>query len=282
MPAQLYRFAWKRYAAFVRTHDAALVAELGRFLDLEPKLEENPPTGSGETLVTIEEKDGISHIATVDWEVRAGSRAQLLFAALEAVGQIFVHSFSGAIFHAGAFSGESGAVVFFGAPQSGKSSLGFAAWKRQLPLIGDDRVVLLDEGGRIRPFPKCVKLRLAEDGALPAGVEGLPPEMMVKADLGHEIRLILARALPGFSAYDSETNVDLLVELKRGTGGETSLTPLEPGDALDSVLENVVSPDFDPMGVVRLIKRQAEGNRLFRLTVDEDSTEQALDLLLAR
>ncbi len=29
MPAQLYRFAWKRNAAFVRTHDAALVVELG-------------------------------------------------------------------------------------------------------------------------------------------------------------------------------------------------------------------------------------------------------------
>jgi hypothetical protein len=282
MPAQLYRFAWKRNAAFVRTHDAALVAELGRFLDLEPGLEENPPPGSGETLVTIAEEDGVFHVATIYWQVRAGSREQLLFAALEAVGQIFVHNFSGAIFHAGAFLGESGAVMFFGAPQSGKSSLGFAAWKRNLPLIGDDRVVLLDEGRRIRPFPKCVKLRLAEDGALPAGAEAVAPEMMVKADLGHEIRLILARALPGFSAYDSEANVNLLVELKRGASGETSLTPLAPGDALDSVLENVVSPDFDPMGVVRLIKRQAEGGKLFRLTVDEDSTERALDLLLAR
>ncbi len=76
--------------------------------------------------------------------------------------------------------------------------------------------------------------------------------------------------------------MNLLVELKRGASGETSLTPLAPGDALDSVLENVVSPDFDPMGVVRLIKRQAEGGKLFRLTVDEDSTERALDLLLAR
>lgn len=34
------------------------------------------------------------------------------------------------------------------------------------------------------------------------------------------------------------------------------------------------------MGVVRLIKRQAEAERLFRLTVAPGGTEQALDLLL--
>ena len=280
MPAELYRFAWRHCAAYVRTEDAALVAELGQFLALKAKLEENAAPGAKETLVTIEEQDGIYSVATSDWQVRAGDRAQLLFAALEAVGQIFIHSFTGTIFHAGAFQRKTGAVIFFGAPQSGKSSLGFAAWKRNLNLIGDDRVVLVDEGKRIRPFPKCLKLRLGKDGMLPPGAEALPPDMMVKADLGHEIRLILARSLPGFSAYGSETNVNILVELKRGTGGETSLTPLAPGEALDSALENVVSPDFDPMGVVRLIKRQAEAERLFRLTVAPDGTERALDLLL--
>ncbi len=280
MPAELYRFAWRHCAAYVRTEDAALVAELGRFLDLKAKLEENAAPGAKETLVTVEEQDGIYYIATSDWQVRAGNRAQLLFAALEAVGQILIHSFTGTIFHAGAFQKNSGAVMFFGAPQSGKSSLGFAAWKRNLTLIGDDRVVLVDEGKRIRPFPKCVKLRLDKDGMLPPGTEALPPDRMVKADLGHEIRLILARTLPGFSAYGTETNVNILVELKRGAGGETLLVPLAPGEALDSALENVVSPDFDPMGVVRLIKRQAEAERLFRLTVAPGGTERALDLLL--
>ena len=110
--------------------------------------------------------------AASDWQVRAGNRAQLLFAALEAVGQIFIYSFTGTVFHAGAFQKNSGAVVFFGAPQSGKSSLGFADWKRNLNLIGDDRVVLVDEGRRIRPFPKCVKLRLDRDGVLPPGHRG--------------------------------------------------------------------------------------------------------------
>ena len=275
MPAKPYRFAWRNNAAYVRTEDAAIVAELGRFLDLKAKLQENAAAGAKETLVTIEEQGKIYYIATSDWQVRAGNRAQLLFAALEAVGQIFIYSFTGTVFHAGAFQKNSGAVVFFGAPQSGKSSLGFAAWKRNLNLIGDDRVVLVDEGRRIRPFPKCVKLRLGGDGVLPPGTEALSPDMVVKADLGHEIRLILARSLPGFSAYGIETNVNYLVELKRGAGGETSLIPLAPGEALDSALENVVSPDFDPMGVVRLIKRQAVAERLFRLTVAPGGSARA-------
>lgn len=64
-------------------------------------------------------------------------------------------------------------------------------------------------------------------------------------------------------------------------GAATSLTPLAPKEALDSVLENVVSPDFDPMEIVRLVKRRTEAKRLFRLTVAPGATEHALDLLLA-
>ena len=125
----------------------------------------------------------------------------------------------------------------------------------------------MDEGKRVRPFPKCIKLRLAPVGALPPDTEALAPDKMVKADLGHEIRLILARSQPGFLPYGSETNVKVLVELRRGTAGDTSLMPLEPEAALNSVLENIVSPDFDTMEIVRFVKRQAESNRLFRLTV---------------
>jgi len=281
MAVKLYRIAWQRYSAHIRTADAALVAQLGRFLDLKPGIEETEPPGAVENLITIEESDGAYRIATSDWQLRAGNRGQLLFAALEAVGQIFVYEFSGAIFHAGAFLRGNSATLFFGAPQSGKSTLGFSAWRRGLPLIGDDRVVLMDEGRRVRPFPKCVKLRLPVGGARPRGCETLPPEAMVEADLGTEIRLILARSMAGFCAYDTVADVDVVVELKRGADCETTLEDLAPGDALDAALKNVVSPDFDPMGVVRLIKRQAEGNRLLRLTVGPGCTEQALDLLLA-
>ena len=159
MPAPLYRFDWKPCAAYVRTENAAMIAELGRFLDIGPEREENDPPDAGETIVTIKERDGMFYIATSDWRVRAHTRAQLLFAALEGLGQIFVHGFFRRHLSCRAFQTDSSAVTFFGAPQSGKSSLGFAAWKRGLTLIGDDRVVLVDEGKRVRPFPKCIKLR---------------------------------------------------------------------------------------------------------------------------
>ena len=58
--------------------------------------------------------------------------------------------------------------------------------------------------------------------------------------------------------------------------------PLEPEAALNSVLENIVSPDFDIKEIVRFVKRQAESNRLFRLTVAPGGTGRALDLLLAQ
>ena len=94
MPVPLYRFDCKPCAAYVRTEDAAMIAELGQFLDIGPEREENDPPDAGETTVTIEETDGMFYVATSDWRVRVHTRAQLLFAALEGLGQIFVHGFS--------------------------------------------------------------------------------------------------------------------------------------------------------------------------------------------
>jgi len=91
---------------------------------------------------------------------------------------------------------------------------------------------------------------------------------------------VRARHKIAFAQDHGERAEFTLVELKRGAGGETSLIQLTPGEALNSAMENVVSPDFDPMGVVRLIKRQAEAERLFCLTVAPGGTERALDLLL--
>ena len=139
----------------------------------------------------------------------------------------------------------------------------------------------MEDGRRLCPFPKCLKLRLPADGALPSGLENVPPRLMVKADIGYEIRLILARSLPGFCAYGQDAEVDIVVELKPGTAGETALSPLDPGLALDAAFQNVVSPEFDSMGMVRMIKHQSAENRLFRLTIGPNDSEKALDLLLA-
>ncbi|MBT5040401.1 MAG: hypothetical protein HOM52_17995 [Rhodospirillaceae bacterium] len=280
MPVKTYRFAWQSHGAHVRTRDTDLIATLGRFLDLEPVPEEVLPAGEADNLITIEETGGEFIIATHDWQLSAGNREQLLFAALEAIGQIFIYDFPGAIFHAGAFLAGKGAVAFFGAPQSGKSTLGFAAWRRGLALFGDDRIALMDEGRRVQAFPKCVKLRLPALGAHPPGAENLTSEMVVEADLGHEIRFILARTLPGFCPYDAVAGVGVVVELKRGVEGGATLAPLAAEDAVEAALQNVVSPEYEPMEIVRLMKRQAENGRLFRLTVGPGGTEHALDLLL--
>ncbi len=280
MPEKTYRFAWRRFGAFVRTRDADLVAKLGRFLNLKPAVAEKLSAAEADNLIAIAEADGEFIITTREWQSHTGSREQLLFTIFEAIGQVFIYDFPGAIFHAGAFLRGNAAIAFFGAPQSGKSTLGFTAWRHQLSLISDDRITLIDQGRRVQPFPKCVKLRLPALGARPPGAENLPPDMVVEADLGYEIRLILARTLPGFCPYDTVAEIDAVVELKRGADGEALLAPLAAQEALDAALQNVASPDFDPMEIVRLMKRQSERGRLFRLTAGPGCSEQALDLLL--
>ncbi len=62
------------------------------------------------------------------------------------------------------------AILALGPSGSGKSSLALAWSRRGLPLLGDD-VVLLEDGGRLSPFPRPVRVgadRLQEVGAVVA------------------------------------------------------------------------------------------------------------------
>ena len=90
-------------------------------------LEDELPAAEADNFVTTTEADSKFVITTRDWQLRAGSDEQLLFTILEAIGQVFIYDFPGAIFHAGALLAENGAIAFFGVPQSGKSTLGYAA-----------------------------------------------------------------------------------------------------------------------------------------------------------
>jgi hypothetical protein len=272
-------FLWRDCVVRLQSDEPRLIARIARHLGLAARNEVALHTTMQGPIITVSAEAQGFRINSSDWTAEASHPDQVCFLILEALGQAFVASFSGIVFHAGAFIAEAGAVVFYGAPGAGKTNLALAAWRRGLSVISDERMVLSPELSAVSPFPKCLKLRCAEDAKLDTILHGINPDDCLIATVGKERRLILARSLPGFAPYESFTPIHTLVELERAERGVT-LAPLEPSGALDTALLNLVSADFNPTAAVRLIKQQADRKRLFRLRSALTEIDKALDLLL--
>lgn len=278
-PGPIVSFDWRGCAAHLETTDPSTIGQIERFLGLPAKSEERIPPNSEGSVVSVQGKDRGSLVRTGAWQAWAAGRGQLIYLVLEALGQIFVDGYAGTVFHAGAIDLGRGALIVHGPALSGKTTLAFKAWRRGLTVLSDERVTLGVEPDTVAPFPRCLKLRCHSDEEASLLAGGIAPELVVKAAVGAERRVILARSLPGFASYDSARPIRALIQLERVASG-TRLEPIEPSAALEVALRNIVSPDFNPTAVVRLIKSQADQRRLYRLSIGQDQIDAALDLLL--
>jgi hypothetical protein len=277
-PGPVACFDWRGCAARLEVADFALPAQIERFLGLPARSEEQVPPNSGDSVVSVLSKDRGLLVRTSSWQAWAAGRDQLLYLVLEALGQVFVDAYAGAVFHAGAIDLGNGALVIHGPAQSGKSTLAYAAWRRGFTVLSDDRVTLGPELDSVQPFPKCLKLRCHGDDDVAMLVRGVPAESVIKAAVGNERRVIFARSLPGFADFETARPIRALIQLDR-VSSDTTLEPIEPSAALGVALRSIVSPDFNPTAVVRLIKLQADQQRLFRLAIGDGEAEAALERL---
>ncbi len=291
-----YRFAWNGHAVAVRADAEAPIALIARFLALEPEPEPEPrsepaPRGGGASAADL-----AADIARTPagWRIRgpfgafsAASWEDAAQGLLETVALGFARAGRDVhLVHAGGFVADGGAIVFFGPSWSGKSSLAFAAWRRGLETLGDDRLCLDPAAGRARAFPKCLKLRLPAGAPLPEGRAGRPidpdgGEAFVGA-LGDDRRLVLSRGLEGFADYRRTRPIRALVRIARDPEAARSRLDRMPAtEALEGLLGEANGAAGDPMALVRLVKAQAPDGRIARLRVAEGDLDGALDALLA-
>lgn len=278
-PGHVVSFDWHGCAAHLETTSQPIVVQIERFLGLSARYNNRLPANANGSVVSVFSKDRGAVVRTSAWQAWAAGHDQLIYLILEALGQVFVEAYAGTVFHAAAFDRGAGAVVIHGPALSGKTTLLYRAWRRGFGVISDDRVSLGTDYQTVQPFPRCLKLRCHSDQEAEAVAEGLAPGLCVKAAVGVERRVILARSLPGFVDYEERRPIRALVQVERTTD-KTRLEAIEPSAALEVALRNIISPDFNPTAVVRLIKSQADQRSLYRLSVGPDQTETALDRLL--
>ena len=280
-----HRFDWRGHAIGVRADTDAPIELIARFLALTPAPAPEPQAGDALAADFTRDRRGwrisgpFGAFSAASWE----NAAQGL---LEAVAFGFACADDDTLLvHAGGFVADGGAIVFFGPSRSGKSSLAFAAWRRGLETLGDDRLCLDPVAGRARAFPKCLKLRLPEGAALPDGRAGRRLDKGGDAfigTLGDDRRLVLSRGLDGFVDYDGAAPIRALVRIARDPNAERSRLDRMPAtEALEDILGEASGAARMPMALVRLVKAHAPDGRIARLRIANGDLDGALDALLA-
>ncbi len=275
----LYRLAWDGCAVALRCDDRRLVDAVENYLDLAAEAIDDDPAATAAADVA---RNGEGHRVRLPYgETATASWSDTAFLVLGAVAYGFALATQRLVVHAGGFVDDGGAVVCFGAPKAGKSSLAFAAWRHGLEVLGDDRICLDPAAGRASVYPKCLKIRL-NGNAPPADMAELVKQgnAFVGA-LGDDRRLVLSRRLPGFAGYDAAPPLRALVCIERSDEAASRLEPVPVVEALDDILGHAMLGDHTPMALVRLVKAHVPGGRLLRLKVAHDDTDAALGLLHA-
>lgn len=282
--AATHRFDWRGHAIAVRADEHAPIELIARFLALAPKPEAQ---AGAEIAADFARGRGGWRIRGPFGALSAASWENAAQGLLEAVALGFARAGDEApLVHAGGVVADGGAIVFFGPSWSGKSSLAFAAWRRGLETLGDDRLCLDPVAARARAFPKCLKLRLPEGAPIPEGRAGrrLDPDggdAFIGA-LGDDRRLVLSRGLDGFVDYGRATPIRALVRLARDANAKRSrLDRMSATKALEGILGEASGVADTPMALVRLVKAHAPDGRIARLRIANGDLDGALDALLA-
>ena len=269
-----YRFNWADTQQIVETADERLIERIARFLCLAAE-----PCGEPADIRV----SGGEGAWTLDTPYGAGAASEprdLAYLLLESLAYGFQETTRTPLAHVGAIDAGHGALVLFGSAYAGKSSLAVGAWRRGAALIGDDRVRLDAAAGSVAAFPKCAKLRLASgESANPLG--GAVPEADgLVGRIRDDRRFIISRGLPGIEPYGTARPVRALVELvRRNAEPGARVAPLPLREAYDRMLPEMISPQREPLALLRLIKRLAAAGRLVRLTVGDGEIDTALDRL---
>ena len=182
------------------------------------------------------------------------------------------------ILHAAAVELDGVAVLFTGEPYAGKSTLTLEALAQGYRVLGDDQVRLEPGGHRVQPLPRPVKLRIAPEDPLPAGLAH--QQQPLRGWLEQEGALMLRRG-PATVAPEAWLPVAAVVHMERTEQPGVSLQPLTPAavqPALQRQLRGSALEETDPFtgscsGIAALPQ--------LRLAVGVDCSGEALRRVIA-
>lgn len=272
----LYRFF--SHKVIVACPEADIAAQAALFTALEL----NPAPDDAKADITLGMTDGNYLITYRQEKITCASKDDCL---INLTTLINAHFFNQAttqpILHAGGFNHPKGAVLFAGAPYSGKSTLALHAWKAGEQLLGDDWLIFDSLQASVSPLPKPIKPRM-NTGQKLARTKGLPDSSWIYGQLREEWRLMISRQQGFYNHYYEPLPISALFFISRGNTLTTQAVPLSKADALQSMLtETMLSSARLSLHGVRLLDNLWSEGKVHQLIIGEDDFETAIELMKA-
>lgn len=184
------------------------------------------------------------------------------------------------LLHAACFVVEGEAVLVFGPPFAGKSTLSHLALARGLEILGDDVIHLAPETGLAEAVPRPPKRRIAEAELALNLDDPLAVGRPLYGRLDGEPSVLTPRATPGIWPPTRRLPVRCSVFLRRHQGSGVERFLPDRFAALASLLDWARDWSTPPLACARRAAHQLLAQRHFGLAVGEGAQAEALDAIL--
>ncbi len=184
------------------------------------------------------------------------------------------------LLHAACFVVQGEAVLVFGPPFAGKSTLANLALARGIEILGDDVIHLDPETGLAEAVPRPLKRRIGREELLANQAGPLEPGRPLYGMLDGEPSVLRPRATAGVWPPTRRLPVRCSIFLRRHPGPGVELFQPERFAALASLLDWARDWSTPPLACAHRAARQLLAQRHLGLSVGEGAQEAALDAIL--
>ena len=185
------------------------------------------------------------------------------------------------LLHAASIIVNQEALLIFGPPYSGKSTLAGLALSRGIPLVGDDVVLVSGQSGRVQAVPRPLKTRTSEARVWQhRHSDPLRPGTDLYGGLHGKPCLLTPRSREGMVPLQREFAPGALHFLERRAGRGVSSHEATHFQALTSLLQYARDWSTPPLKAARQAAQHLLDLPQRTIQVGDNAQEAALDLIL--
>ncbi len=271
----VHRYDWLGAGLRLGLPDPAFAARIDDLLGLRSEV---VPEGAEEAEIALLSDETLRSYAD---EVRFANSADMLVWLTLTVGDVLAEKKGAFLLHAACFVLDGEALLVFGGPFAGKSTLAELALDRGVPLLGDDVIHLEPETGLAQAVPRPLKRRVGPQDVAAADPRlVLAPGAPLHGMLDGRACLLVPRSVPGIVDTASKLRVRGSIFLRRHAGPGIRHFRPERFEAMVALLDWARDWSTPPLACAHRAIRQLLALPYLGISVGEGEQRAGLDAVL--